>query len=501
MKRIVLTATAAAIYLVSSAQEVSTASNDSLQHDLQEVVIEAPKVIRKSDMDVYYPSSSAVEYSKNGLQLLRNLMIPALSVNEMMKTVKTGGESVQVRINDRQATLDQVNNLRPETIKRVEWIDDPGLRYGGAVAVVNFVVVNPTIGGSLMVDALQALNAAWGPYNAYVQLNHGRSQWGLSAQYKETNRLGAHRDYSETFTFANGETLTRNETPRDGYASDDHGLYQLDYSYVIPDTTLIWVALSGEKSWHNGSLYNGIMSQSNGGNNILLHDYTDEKGFTPSISAYFEQHFAHNQILAVDMEVDFLQGRSLRSYTEHDELTSALLNDVNTNIKDRNQSYSVASNYIKNWNASRFTAGVSYTANRNRSTYQNLGGEIYHQRQDKTYFYGEYFQRLNKVSLTAGMGAQYTDFKFRETQQGSNSWSLRPRFTANYRYSPVSMFTLNFTSWQTTPSLTQTNITSLQTDGIQWQVGNPNLKTASSYQLTLRYKYTLDRFSGFFQVR
>ena len=45
-------------------------------HQLQEIVIQAPKVIRKADMDIYYPSQSTIDNSKSGLQLLNNLMIP-----------------------------------------------------------------------------------------------------------------------------------------------------------------------------------------------------------------------------------------------------------------------------------------------------------------------------------------------------------------------------------------------------------------------------------------
>ena len=60
---------------------------------LQEIVIQAPKVVRKADMDVYHPSQSAVENSKNGIQLLRNLMIPTLSVNDALGTVSSGGQS------------------------------------------------------------------------------------------------------------------------------------------------------------------------------------------------------------------------------------------------------------------------------------------------------------------------------------------------------------------------------------------------------------------------
>lgn len=55
--------------------------------ELQEIVIEAPKVIRKADMDVYHPSRSAVDNSKNGMQLLNNLMIPTLAVNDALGTV------------------------------------------------------------------------------------------------------------------------------------------------------------------------------------------------------------------------------------------------------------------------------------------------------------------------------------------------------------------------------------------------------------------------------
>lgn len=83
-------------------------------------------------MDVYLPSKSAVENSKNGVQLLGNLMIPSLSVNDALGTIQAAGQSVQVRINGRESTIDQVRTLLPETIKRVEWIDNPGLRYKGA---------------------------------------------------------------------------------------------------------------------------------------------------------------------------------------------------------------------------------------------------------------------------------------------------------------------------------------------------------------------------------
>jgi hypothetical protein len=480
---------------------ISSEADAAMSHELQEVVIEAPRVIHKADMDMFYPSTSAVEQSQNGMQLLRNLRIPSLSVNEVMGTITTTGESVQVRINGREATIEQVKTLLPETIKRVEWMDNPGLRYKGAVAVLNFIVINPTVGGSFMFDGMQALNCAWGQESAALKLNNGHSQWGASVNNKLTNRVGCYREYSETFTYADGESLTRTESPRDGFTCNNFSSLQLDYSYIKPDTTTFWIAVHGYKLWEDKSLSDGIMSQSNGNNDIHLRDYNRENGFTPSMKAYLEQHFAHNQILAVDFNASFYDGYSARTYTENDNVTSALLNDVYTSIKDHNQAYGIEADYIKKWKNSRLTAGISYNANRNRSTYENLGGEIFHQRKDDVYFFGEYFYRIKKVTLSAGLGAQYTDFKFRETGQGNNSWNLRPQFSASYKYNAASMFSLNFTSWQTAPSLTQTNIAATQTDGIQWSIGNPNLQTASNYMLNLRYKYTSERVSGTFSIR
>ncbi|MDE6270426.1 MAG: hypothetical protein K2M12_06175, partial [Muribaculaceae bacterium] len=180
-------------FIISAPAQVSETDSIAAQ-ELREIVIEAPKVIRKSDMEVYHPSKSAVDNSQNGMQLLTNLMIPTLSVSDALGSVKAAGQSVQLRINGREASVEQVRALLPSTIKRVEWIDNPGLRYGGATYVLNFIVANPTMGGSLQATARPALYHAWGRYLGNVKINAGRSQWEIGADSKLTNRIRTHRD-------------------------------------------------------------------------------------------------------------------------------------------------------------------------------------------------------------------------------------------------------------------------------------------------------------------
>ena len=493
------------LVLAMTASTVANAQsgiNDTIHaRELQEIVIEAPKVIHKPDMDVFFPSKKAVENSRNGVQLLSNLMIPSLSVSDVLGSITSGGMSVQVRINGRQVTVNDVKNLLPSTIKRVEWIENPGLRYNGANTVLNFIVVNPTIGGSLMLSATQAMNTAWGQYNPSAKFNFGRSQLEIGGNYKLTENLKTHRDYTETFTYPDQQSLTRHEISRGGKINSSTGNFGVTYSYTKPDTTVFVIEAHDAFSPKNKDEYNGLMSSSNGDPDVLLTDASGSNGSRPSLSLYWEQHFKGNQLLVMDFKSEFFIGRSFSDYIEQLPDNREYLTDIHTNIKDRNQVYAVEADYIKNWRKSRFTAGASYTANRNRSTYENLGGEVYHQRQDKVYLFAEYFQRLNKFTFTAGIGVQYTDLLFRETDLGSTSWNFRPQASLTYRINGKHQFRLNFQSWQSNPSLAETNPTPQQIDGFQWRIGNPDLKTSNNYSLTLRYNFRMPRVYGQFGIR
>lgn len=479
-----------------------TETADSIAtRELQEIVIEAPKVIRKADMDVYHPSKSAVDNSKNGMQLLNNLMIPSLSVSDALGRITAAGQSVQVRINGRTATIDQVRALLPETIRSVEWMDNPGLRYGDANYVLNFIVANPTLGGSLQLSARPALNTAWGFYMTDAKLNLGKSQFEIGANYKLTDKMKTHRDYTETFTYPDGSTLTRKETSRGGSMDNTQSRAWASYNYIKPDTTVFMAEFSLWQNITDKMLYRGLMSLNDGIDDILMTESHGSPGKTPSLSLYWQQNLPRKQMLVIDFSSSFYFGRSFSNYQEQIPDVTGSLTDIHTNIKDRNQAYGIEADYIMNRRNSRFTAGISYTANRNRSEYENLGGEIFHQRQDKVYFFAEYYRRFGNWTATAGIGAQYTDFLFKESSWGNHSWSARPQATITYSPNPNHSFRLNFTSWQSTPSLAETNVVPQQLDSFQWRVGNQNLKTANSYMLTFRYGFNLPRVSGSFGIR
>ncbi|MCM1355511.1 MAG: outer membrane beta-barrel protein [Staphylococcus sp.] len=476
--------------------EVAT---DSVMPDilLGEITVAAPKVVHKADMDVLYPSKRIVAASQNGLSLLSHLMIPSLSVNEMMGTVKTAGQDVEIRVNGRKVSTDELLTILPSSVKRVEWIDNPGLRYGDATAVLNVIVANPTLGGSLMAMGIQAFNQPWGNGNLDLKLNNGRSQWAIGVQGRYVNKVESSREYSETFTYSDGTEVTRTETPVDGSLSQSHIRPQVSYNYINPDKTILWVGVSGEKGWPTERVSAGIMQLSNApGFSLLLNEKEASSGFKPRLEAYVEQRLPHKQTVVVDVNGSLFNGRSTHDYVETDLSADNLppMTDVHTFIRERNHTINAEADYIKEWKGSRLSAGVKYNAIRSCSTREN--GKETHQQQDKTYLFSEYYRQLGAFSMTAGLGAQYIDLDLPESGKGSSSWLMRPKASVSYRFSNSSRVRVNFTTWQTAPTLTQTDPSPQQIDGFQYRIGNPDLHPYTTYRVSAQYNFVFPRVNG-----
>ena len=480
------------------AQEAPTNLDSLAIVTLSEVTVSAPKVIHKADMDVYVPSKQAVEESQNGMALLQNLMIPNINVNEIMGTVRIGIDNVEIRINGRQASVEQLTMLSPSSVKRIEWIDNPGLRYNNARAVINVVVVNPDSGGSFMAQGMQAFAQPWGNGYLNLKLNQGHSQWEVGLFGRYTNKIGAYREYKETFTRPDGSSITRTETPVAGYLSMSNLNPEVIYSYMIPEKTTVWAAFSYNKEWPTERYSEGRMESSGDIRQLTLREYKSSSGYRPKLNVYVEQKLPRRQILALDASGSLFYGNSVHSYSEQ-SIPDNVDIDVYTRISERIQTLRLEGSYIKNWDNGRLTSGMQYNFTHSWST-REKGGSNYQQR-DQVYFFSEYFRKVGAVSLTGGLGVQYTGLTMANRNNPNSTWSFRPRLSAAYRLSRTSQFRLNFTMWPTTPGLSQTDSEPQQIDGFQYQIGNPDLHTYNSYRTSLQYNLSLNRINAVIETR
>ena len=104
---------------------------------------------KKIDRQIVIPSSRQIKADTSGYELLDHMQLPGLKVNSMERSISTvSGGRVQLRINDIEASTAQVQALRPDEVLRVEYIDNPDMRYANTdvEAVINYVVKRMELG-------------------------------------------------------------------------------------------------------------------------------------------------------------------------------------------------------------------------------------------------------------------------------------------------------------------------------------------------------------------
>lgn len=181
---------------------------------LSEIVVTASPVINRTDRKVIRPDKGTLRSSANGMDLLRKLQLARISVNPLTNDIATsGGGIVALCINGVEATSAQISAIRPEDVVRIEYHDNPGVRYAGADAVIDYITTHHDSGGNVMFETFGAFEA--GRYasidNLAGQYNRGRSVWNVNVGFMGQKKDKWIRDYEETWNYPDA-TVSRKET-------------------------------------------------------------------------------------------------------------------------------------------------------------------------------------------------------------------------------------------------------------------------------------------------
>lgn len=134
----------------SYAQLIAKDSTGVMAISLDEVTIQARSIIEKGDRKVILPTQNQLKMSSSGIDLLGKLQLPRITVDIMSGEITTSGNGeVQLRINGVRVTYTEISSLSPEDILRIEYHDTPGVRYGNAAAVIDYITKNKKAGGSV----------------------------------------------------------------------------------------------------------------------------------------------------------------------------------------------------------------------------------------------------------------------------------------------------------------------------------------------------------------
>lgn len=479
--------------LLSLAQSEPTDSLATDSISLGEVTVTAAPVVHKADRDVYVPNQQVKERSANGLNLLENLQIPSIFVDNVMDKVNAGGNDVQFRINGREATLRDVKALQPSSIVRVEYLDNPGLRYKGATNVLNFVVRNPTVGGSFMVNALSTLSnekLANGFVN--LKLNNGPSQWGFD-MFAQNNSLAYAQHSTEQYLLPT-QSITRQNHTIDGHTGNAWIWGNVYYNYLIPDKTNIYVQAQIGTSPHDKTNYHQLMTEtdeSRATQSLETFLYQNSTAKYPSLNFYIDHKLPAKQTIVFNFTTGW---RLEKNNSENQELNPASsLPPAYYNSRTRVGNFDVTAeaNYIKEWSTTQLTAGANYYQAWLRTHYLEPLTALTKQRMQNIYMFAEVTQRIKSLTITAGIGAQHLHQTSGSIKENELKW--RPRFTASWRANDHNRLSLSFEASSTQPELNQLSDIFTQSNPYFGSIGNPLLKSSMNYTSRLTYNYTHPR--------
>ncbi len=491
-------------YTDTTGLNVDSIESSLKQVNLDEVTVEASSWIQKADRNLLYPNAQQIKQSSNGLQLLQKLQIPGVIVSPTDNSIALADKSeVSLRINGRPADNKEIQALSPEQVIRVEYIDNPGVRYGEVGAVIDFIVKNPTSGGSFMGDLTQSVNRGFGEYWLAAKVNSGKSEFSYSGWASPRWNMKMQRDNTEHYELPDGTRYTRTEESLDGshFEQWNNG-HSLNYNYLDPQKQMFNASLKFYYDQQE-NLFRGILTDhSPGGKTNLMLDDSKNHRISPSLNLYYQYNFDEDQLLMANVVTSYEQPNSHRIYTE-DELiytddfatTGESLVGIDNLIKSRTYSILGEVDYEKRWKNSRVTAGIRHTQSWIENNYSEQG-IIDRMNHGNSYIFGEYWIRTGKhFDFSAGIG--YSLYSYIPRDRESHTYSIwRPRFTARYTIDDYSSLRFNFVRMGCVISLDMLSPVVQDVDGTQQSTGNPDVKPYATYKYDLQYQYNRGIFYG-----
>lgn len=463
---------------------------------LGEVTVTASNIISTADKKMVFPNQKQVKASANGVDLLRNLMLPRLTINPIDNSVgTTDGGSVQLCINGRKVSKEEIMALQPSDILRIEMLEDVGVRYSNAAAAVNYIVKRYDIGGSLGYNGVQSIKSAYGQHNVNGKLSFGKSEisvrYGNFLQY--CNDLWYNR--SETFIFTDGRQYHRKQyTHTDGQKQ----LFQTGaLSYNLQDGNKYMLNISAGLS-HNlnphmryyGKLYTEEYPESVTDRKETSHN----RNLSPSLDIYFQRNLKHSQFLALNAVGTYINTNNHDSYAEY--LQNKAVVDYTSGVKGKKYSLITEGIYEKGLaRGGQLGVGIKHTQSYTDNEYSGTLHYTTRMKQANTYSYAQYHAKWKNLRYRIGFGVTRSWFR-QQGEEEYETWSVNPRLNLNYLINKQWSASLEGNISTANPSLSQLSAADQLTDSLQINRGNPDLQPGRNYNAKLRLSYNKGKWNA-----
>ena len=441
---------------------------------LEEVVIEGERVIRKVDRQVVMPTEMQRKAATNGVSLLQHLQLSGLSVDLMSKSIRTSyGEAVQLRINGVEATQAEVVAIRPADVIRVEYHDQPGLRYGGVAAVVDYIVRRKNAGGNLSADLTNGVeHLGFGNYQVSGKYYRGKSAFSSQLQWSRRD-LEWNRENEETFRYPDYTITNREMVASPVQVKYDYLDWSFNYAYTNDEKSMLNITFrnSVKDIPHSPSDRNSILYQEDKEYRVV--DREQSKTTIPSLDVYYQQNLKNDHHLYLDLVGTYLNSCSRRTYS----MTEPGQTPIEVLSETEGDKYSLIGEAI--YELPLWSGKLSTGLKHNQAWMDNVyDGDIQSKvtmHTAETSLFTEYQAGAGKLNYTLGLGAMRT--YHRQGDASQEKYIFRP--TLSLAYQPVKQLSLRYNATLSgyAPSLSALSNVEQSMDAYQVRRGNPDLQS------------------------
>ena len=445
--------------------------------ELGEVVVESQAIIQKVDRQILLPSKEQMQASSDGVSLLQNLQIPRIVISPIDNSVKTlSDESVQLRINGVEASTADVKAINPKDIIRVEYHDQPGVRYNGAVAVVDYIVKHRDTGGSFMLAGTNGLTLPGiGNYYLAGKVHFGKSSLQAVATYAPYDIYWT-RTNNETYNFSTGKIENHEIGEPTRYKTYPVNV-SLNYNWTNGDKNMLNIRLRDNMAYtpYGASDRDSRLFQPT--DSFEIHDHDKSSSQSPSLDIYYQHNLPHKQHLYFDVVGTYINTHSDRRFLQTPLRGSASTDTTDVISRVRGDKWSLIGEaiYEKEWENIMLTVGARHNQQWVKNTYSGNTDATVNMTTAETYAFAEMRHRVDKFSYVVGIGVMHTLID--QAGQKQSNWIARPQLTMSYDFGKGWFWKYKGYVSGYQPSLSQLSDITQQIDKYQMRRGNPNLKS------------------------
>ncbi len=456
-----------------SAVSAQTADEESIgERELQEIVVTAPETMKIGNKTVFTPDKRLVEISNSSVQLLAGLQIPDLIVNIFTGQISLLGDGkLSLRINGRPASQSDVAAINSKDILKVEYIDNPGVRYGDAVGVLDISVRRRASGYGAFANVMQSVNRGWGDYTASVKYNQGGSEWSLDYKSNPIWDMDCFRNNEERIRLYDGSIVERIER---GVKVPNRMVTHrvaLQYSYAQGRDFLFNVQ---GRVFRTNDHYRstGDITTALGGMTVSGIEVEENpvKSWQGDLDLYMHKKLNDRHTVYVNIVPTIID-----SHTERVYITELI--DIDNRIASRGYKLLGEGILESKIGKGRLSTGVRSNSSWTRTVY-NPADERSREVDGIHNVFAQWSHNTSKFQYEAGVSLAYYN-ACRPVEK--NYFAVNPRVFAKYRLSGNFAVAAYGEVKTVTPGINEINTSVQQLDAFQWTHGNPGLKPYQQY--------------------